>query len=304
MPIPPPAGVPMGLTEATPSKLDADTLTAQLENIGLSCAQINTQNLQSYITEVESQLPAGNVESFSITAPGGTIAAESLPPNVDFVDNVSTLMAEAPVDALESSVAPAQTAAVGNWTENDAAEGWSANLFVIQVADHFNWLMTQASSNGFQGVVDNPAAYTGNYPNAEAIQKLFVNVGLTASSTVVQGIDKDTMSAVFSNAIQPLADADLSTYNQGGSRAIMLVENYNQSTGYADAIGVVSVDWTLKITDWKRKTKDGGDTHPTVLNVSARSALYSDVKLLCNHYFAVLTQFGINPTTAPTCRTI
>ena len=112
------------------------------------------------------------------------------------------------------------------------------------------------------------------------------------------------MTAVFSNAIQPLQDATLNNYDQSSSRAIMLVENYNQSTGAADAIGVVSVDWRLQISDWQRKTKDGGDTHPTVLTISARSALYSDVALLCKHYFAVLTQFGIDPGSAPTCRKI
>jgi hypothetical protein len=101
-----------------------------------------------------------------------------------------------------------------------------------------------------------------------------------------------------------LADANLTNYDEPGSRAIMLVENYNQTTGYADAIGVVSVDWRLQITDWQRKTKEGGDTHPTVLNISARSALYSDVTLLCQHYSAVLKQFGIDPNQAPKCRTV
>jgi hypothetical protein len=163
--------------------------------------------------------------------------------------------------------------------------------------------MSNNESNGFAGVVDNPPAYTGNYPNAAAIQNLFINVGVTASSTLVKGIDKDAMTATFSNAIQPLADANLKNYDQSGSRAIMLVENYNTTTGYADAVGVVSVNWRLQISDWQRKSKDGGDTHPTVLTVNARSVLYSDVNLLCQHYNAVLTQFGIDPQTAPSCRT-
>jgi len=310
MPIPPPAGISLDLAPATPSKLDAATLCQQLENIGLSCAQITDQNLQQYISEVETQLADGTVQSFMITAPSGTVAPDTLPAELDAVEEPSLHLmtapapAEPPVGSLAAAMPPNQTAAVGNWTENDAAQGWAPNLAVIQFQSHFDWLMTQAGSIGFSGIVDAPPAYTGNYPNAQAIQNLFVNVGVTASSTVVKGIDRDTMTAVFSNAIQPLADANLTNYDQPGSRSIMLVENYNQSTGYADAIGVVSVDWRLQITDWQRKTKEGGDTHPTVLNISARSALYSDVTLLCQHYSAVLNQFGIDPNQAPKCRTV
>jgi len=310
MPIPPPAGILLDLAPATPSKLDATTLCQQLENIGLSCAQITNQNLQQYISEVETQLADGAVQSFMITAPSGTVASDTLPAELDAVEEPSLLLmtapapGEPPVGSLAAAMPPNQTVAVGNWTENDAAQGWAPNLAVIQFQSHFNWLMSQAGAIGFPGVVDAPPAYTGNYPNAQAIQTLFVNVGVTASSTVVKGIDRDTMTAVFSNAIQPLADANLTNYDEPGSRAIMLVENYNQTTGYADAIGVVSVDWRLQITDWQRKTKEGGDTHPTVLNISARSALYSDVTLLCQHYSAVLKQFGIDPNQAPKCRTV
>jgi hypothetical protein len=310
MPIPPPAGISLDLASATPSKLDADTLCKQIENLGLNCAQITPENLAQYIGEVESQLADGAVQSFMITAPSGTVASDTLPAEVDAVEEPSLHLmteppaGEPPVGSLAAAMPPNQAAAVGNWTENDTAEGWAPNLAVIQYSSHFTWLMSQAGSIGFQGVVDAPPAYTGNYPNAEAIQKLFINVGVTASSTVVKGIDKDTMTAVFTNAIQPLTGANLTNYDVPGCRSIMLVENYNHSTGYADAIGVVSVDWRLQIKDWQRKTKEGGDTHPTVLNISARSALYSDVTLLCQHYAAVLKQFGIDPATAPTCRTV
>ncbi len=304
MPIPPPAGVPLSLTAATPSKLDPATLKEQLKNMGLDCSQLTDTFLQQSINVVESQLHDGDLQSFAITAPTGTVATNTMPTTLVAAAVPAVSMAAAEVGSLAAVMPSSQQVAIGNWTENDSAEGYQPNLQVIQFPTHFDWLMTQKASNGFSGVVDNPPAYKGNYPNAAAIQNLFINVGVAASSTVVKGIDKDAMTATFSNAIQPLADANLQNYNQAGSRAIMLVENYNTSTGYADAVGVVSVDWNLQISDWKRKTKDGGDTHPTVLKVSARSVLYSDVTLLCQHYTAVLKQFGINPSSAPSCRTI
>jgi hypothetical protein len=307
MSIPPPAGIPLNLTAATPSQLDPTSLQTQLENVGLNCSEITPNTLAQYITEVETQIPDGSVQSFAITAPAGTVSADTLPTSLaaNFaVMDVAAIMQSAPVGSLAAAIPPSQEAAVGNWTENDSAEGYQPNLEVIQYPDHFAWLMSQNASNGFAGVVDTPPAYTGNYPNAAAIQNLFINVGVTASSTVVKGIDKGTMTAVFSNVIQPLADANLSNYDQSGSRAIMLVDNYNTTTGAADGVGVVAVDWRLQISDWKRKTKDGGDTHPTILTISARAVLYTDVTLLCQHYSAVLKQFGIDPTQAPSCRTI
>jgi hypothetical protein len=303
---PPPSGVPLNLTAATPSQLDATTLEAQLENIGLSCAEITPTSLQQYISEVVTQIPPGTVQSFAITAPAGSVSADTLPASLatsEAIDAVA-LMQSAPVGSLAAAIPASQQAAIGNWTELDSAEGYQPNLEVIQFPAHFDWLVSQNSTNGFAGVVDNPPAYTGNYPNAAAIQNLFINVGVTASSTVVKGIDQSTMTAVFSNVIQPLADANLKNYDQTGSRAIMLVDNYNTTTRAADGVGVVSVDWRLQISDWQRKTKDGGDTHPTILTISARAVLYSDVTLLCQHYNAVLKQFGIDPAQAPSCRTI
>jgi hypothetical protein len=307
LPIPPPPGVPISLSAATPSVINPDSLKTQLENVGLDCSEITTQFLQEKIVEVNSQLQRGQIQSFAILAPAGSVQTNTLPPSLAAdADLVARQAAERQADpevgSLAAVMSESQEAAIGNWTENDRAQGYAPNLEVIQWPAHFEWLMSQKDSNAFPGIVDAPPAYTGNYPNAAAIQKLFINVAYSASSTVVAGIDQATMESVFSNVIQPLSDANLKNYNQPGSRTIMLVENYNTTTGYADAVGAVTVDWRLQISEYKRKTKHGGDTHPTVLTVSSRSVLYSDVALLCQHYNAVLKQFGIDPTTAPNCR--
>ena len=289
MPFGPSKGIKAGsLSASTPTPLDADALKTQLENIGLSCAQINHENLTQYISEVSSQLPVGAVQAFAIKAPASNLKAQ---PSAQV----------AGLRALAEAVPSLVDSATGNWTINSSGDGYGPNLEVIQYPSHFKWLYDNRATNGFTGVIDAPPAYTGNYPNAEAIQNLFVNVGTTASATLVKGIDQDAMKATLSNAIQPLADANLSDYDVSDSRTIFLVDNYNASTGYADGLGVLFINWTLKISDYKRKSKDGGDTHPTSLTIECGSVLYSDPGPLCADYNSVLKQFNIDPTTAPSC---
>ena len=305
MPFGPSSGIPVGkLTAATPTPFDADALKTQLEAIGLSCAQINKKNLNQYIGEVTSQLPIGQVQAFAIKKPSqkaGVAAA--------MVVGKARRLAAAAMDVgaarpLADAAPKMEDSATANWTINANGDGYGPQLEVIQYPDHFNWLYNNRATNGFVGVIDNPPPYKGNYPNAAAIQNLFITVGITASATLVKGIDQDAMKATLTNVIQPLSNANLSDYNVSDSRAIFLVDNYNSSTGWADGLGVLFVSWTLSITDYQRKTKDGGDTHPTTLTVKAGSVLYSDPSVLCADYHSVLKQFNIDPTTAPACISI
>jgi len=290
MPFPPPSGIKVGqLNSATPTPFNAAALQTQLEAIGLSCAQINEENLNQYIEEVSSQLPLGQVQAYAIKAPPQTQGV-----SFDVADTGT-------MRALNQAAPALQNAATANWTISATGDGYGPQLEVIQFPAHFQWLYDNRATNGFMGVIDNPPTYKGNYPNAEAIQNLFVTVGVTASATLVKGIDQDAMKAALSNAIQPLSNADLSDYNVTDSRTIFLVDNYNPSTQVADGVGVLFVNWTLSISDYKRKTKDGGDTHPTVLTIQAGSVLYSDPGPLCADYHSVLVQFNIDPTTAPAC---
>lgn len=291
MPFPAPSKIKVGsLNAATPSPFDTTALQSQLENIGLSCAQINQQNLTTYIATVTSQLQDGIIQSFAIKAPQQDLGSYNAKPVVPGM-----------LRALTQAVTPLADAATGNWTISTTGDGYGPNLAVIQYPDHFNWLYDNRATNGFTGTIDNPPAYTGNYSNAQAIQDLFISVGTTASATLVKGLDKDAMKATLSNAIQPLANANLSDYNVTDSRTIFLVENYDPSTQVADAIGVLYVAWTLTISDYKRKSKDGGDTHPTSLTIKSGSVLYSDPATLCNDYNSVLKQFNIDPQSAPSC---
>lgn len=291
MPFPPPSKIKIGqLTAATPSTFDADALRQQLKNIGLSCGQLTDNNLQNYLATVTSQLPTGTVQSFAILAP-----------KLDLENYNAVPAPPGTLRTVAEATTPMIEAATGNWTISTSGDGYGPNLSVIQFPDHFNWLYANRATNGFTGVIDNPPPFTGNYPNATTIQQLFVNVAITASATLIKGLDVNAMKATLSNVIQPLANADLSDYNVTDSRCIYLVENYNASTEEADAIGVLYIAWNLTIADYKRKSKDGGDTHATSLTIKSGTVLYSDPKQLCADYNSVLKQFNIDPAGAPTC---
>lgn len=279
-----PKGIKLKLTAATPTPFTTATLKAQMEEIGLNCSQLTESFLQQSITNVRSQMPNGLTQVF-----GGI---QRFPPNY-------SRSASSAAATVFSSRDSGGDPPIGNWTPDSSAEGYSPNLEIIQYPDHFDWLYANRSTNGFTGVKDDPPPYGGNYSNADSIERLFVNVAVTASATLVKGIDSPAMQAAFTNIIQPLKDADLSNYDVTDSRTFFLVDNYNASTGVADAVGVLRVGWHLKITDYKRKSKDGGDTHPTSLTINSASVLYGDAGALCSNYNAVVKQFGLSD--APPC---
>jgi hypothetical protein len=176
-----------------------------------------------------------------------------------------------------------------NWTVSASVEGYGPDLEVIQNPQYFMWLYDNRKNNGFTGAAYNPKPYSGNYPNAEAIQETFVKVGTTASSKIVKGLDKNSIRPVLTDAIQILTNADLTNYIGTGNKDIFLVNNYDPATKYADGIGAVSITWQLSI--------DGSDTHYMDLAIQARSVLYNDPEKLCADYNSVISQFKIDPST-------
>ncbi|MTJ81252.1 MAG: hypothetical protein F8N37_09565 [Telmatospirillum sp.] len=291
MPIGPGKKFPINLKSTTPSALTPDVLKVQLNAVGLNCNQLTPQFLNTCITNVSSQLPTGAVQSFHILAPvnSPTVAALTGAPRV----MLAVASTNNPQAQTLAQVADA------NWEPGTQAQGLNTYLAIIVYEDHFKWLYNNRGTTGFTGVIDTPTPTEGDYPNADAIQKLFVQVCLSASATVVKGLDQTTMQAILTNVIQPLQNENLSNFDQSDSRVIMLVENYNPSTGYADGVGVLEVKWRLQIQDYKRKSKDGGDTHHTILTVQSWSVLYSDTTPMCNDYAAVCKQFNIQPLVCP-----
>ena len=303
MPFPGKKKFNLALTKATPTALTAEDMKGQMASIGLACSQMTNDNIEQYITNVESQMPDGEVHVYAIKAPKGFDQPALTTTELMALKNSRVTMLAAtngPV-SLSDATDDLVHAATGNWEVNATGDGYGPNLEVIQYPTHFDWLYDNRENNGFVGIVNAPDPYTGNYSNVEAIQNLFVNVCTEASAAVVKGIDKDAMKAVLTNVIQPLQNQNISDYDTTSSRTIFLVDNYDPSSGAADGIGAVTVTWHLKINDYKRKSKDGGDTHKTSLTVTARSVLYGDPSTLCGDYNHVLKQFNIDPNTAPSC---
>lgn len=261
MPIPK-KRVPITLKKETPTELTVDSLQKQLHNVGLKCKHTDKEKLKEYKTEVISQFPHGQVETFGIFK-----HKKSTNGSPNFTGEFGSF--EANYNGLESS-------SKGNWEPSETGLGYSSELEYIQFPTHFDYLMKHRPS--FTGVTEEPPPYKGKFDTVEAVKKLFVNVGTTASSTLVNGLDKSSIESVLSNAIAPLNDKNAKDYDEKDSRVIFLVDNYNEKSGEADAIGVLTINWHLTIKDYKEKKKSL--KHKTCLKIRARTVLYDDINVL------------------------
>lgn len=256
--------IKINLDTATPSQLTGENLKGQLNNIGLACKDTLVPRLNQFVQDVEAVIPVGSVQSFAI-----------LQPTSDSTKKVAGL-----VQAYEVS-------ATGNWISKDI--GYGPQLEYLQVPAHFDWLKANRGST-FLGIA-NSSDQTQTNSTVDAIKSFFINTTTLASSVVLNGISHDTLEAVMSNVIAPLNDTSAENYDHSDSRVIFLVENYNPNTGYADAIGVVSVEWTLTITDYKVKKGPAG-RHNSHLVVHARGIQYSDIDAFNADYNAAVAHFG------------
>ena len=279
MVFPPPGGIRVGnLKRATPTPMTPAALRVQLGNVGLDCGEFNDNDLQRYINQVSSQLPNGSVRTFTILEP--------IEPEKETVDRWEDFV----------------KAADGNWEVSDSPTilQWMSIFMIMQPLPRFLWLQANRNNNGFTGTMVNPPPSQGYFSNAEAIQRLFVEVGLSASSTLVAGLDKPSMEAALHNAIGHINDENIRDYDQPGSRLFGLLMNYNEQTGNASGVGYLATEWRLTIRDFRRKDKHGGNTNDTTLSTTSRSVLYTDPNLICAHFNAVVTQFRLStPVSCP-----
>ncbi len=260
--------IPVSLTEATPTPLTVDALKQQLTDIGLTCPDSEEGKLAAYIAEVERTIPSGSVQTYAILKPAGE--------------------GDVALAGFETDLAQA---AVGNWEPDSTGFGYATVLEYIQYAAHFDWLLDNLPS--FTGKRVAPPTYKGRYDTIDGVKKMFTTVATDASSTLIKGVDKDSLEAVLSNAIAPLNDANAKNYAPGpDSRVIFLVDNYNPSTQEADGIGVLTVSWNLVITNYKEKKAE--PKHDTVLDVQARAVLYGSLDDMNRDYLAAETHFKNN----------
>jgi len=261
--------VPISLEPAIPTKLTVEGLKSQLTAIGLTCPAADEKRLVDYIADVKAALPSGAIQTYSILRPTATTAATA-------------------VQGLATGLGAMSD---GNWQPDATGLGYMTELGYIQHGDHFKWLKDNLP--GFSGTIDEPPVYHGTYDTIDAVKSMFATVGTVASSTLVKGLDKDSIESVLSRAIAPLNDANAKDYNPGpDSCVIFLVDNYNSSTQEADAFGVLSVEWELKISDYKEKKKN--PQHATTLTVKTRAVLYDSLDDMNRDLLAARTNFKAN----------
>ena len=284
MPFPPKPGIKVGkLYQKTPTPFTTNSLRTQLDAVGLNCSQVTESFLQQQISTVQSKLLKGKVQTFGIMGPATAKAAAKL--TIQIAGEYLSLQSEA----------------TGNWEPDNYGDGFGTDLSVIAVQSHFDWLYDNRATNGFTGAKAPQIQEQEYLKTADAIQNMYVKVCLQASSTVVTGLDQSSMEAVLHNIIKPLDDQQLSNYDKSDSRVIYLVEDYDPVTQIAQGVGVLYVRWTLKIDDYKRKTKDGGDTHLTNLTVDAGSVQYDNPNTLCRDFYAVADHFKLDVTATDPC---
>lgn len=259
----------IALKKQNPTQMTASNLQRELRHVGLTCKDTSEENLSNYISEVRQKLDNGHVQTFGIYKNQSDYKSVPTGSELSFFENLSKV-------------------SDGNWEPTDSIPGLTHKLSYIQYAKHFEWLLKNRP--GFNGTTSYPPVYNGKYDTVNAIKELFVKVGTNASAALVNGLDKASTEALLNNAIAPMDDANVSDYNVTDSRVVFLVSGYDQEAGQADAIGVLTIDWHLKIKDYKEKKTS--NKHDTNLEIKARSVLYDSLDDINADYAALQAHFG------------
>ncbi len=256
--------VKISLEKSEPTKLTTSSLKKQLNNIGLTCEHTSEENLKKYKEEVLNKIPQGVIQTFGICKHKESTDGSPFYKS-EFGDG-------------NASYFGLTEASKGNWEPSDTALGYSADLEYIQYPTHFDYLMENRPS--FTGKKSIPFSQKDKvYSTVTGIKNTFTKVGTEASLLLVKGLDKASIESLLSDVIAPITDETAKDYNPGpDSRVVFLVDNYNPSTGEADGIGVLSINWKLTIKDYKEKKKVTG--HETSLEVTARAVIYDSIDAL------------------------
>ncbi len=249
--------IPIDLTKDTPSKVTPEELKKELNDIGLRCGETRVEKLEQYIKETLDQFPDGKVQGFGIY--------EYQPPSAEeFFEKGFTTKSlsdlAVSIDELHS-----------NWKPDDAVP-YMTKLAIIGVPEHFDCLKEKYT--GFAGCKQSQT-YNENDTTVNAVKSQFTRIATSISSTLIDELDKNQMEAVFSKIIAPV-DPGSANYDSGlQNRNIYLVKGYTEHE--CEAIGIINVEYQLKIDDYKDKKTLHKSYH---LDVTVRTSLYNDLNPL------------------------
>ncbi|ERK16401.1 hypothetical protein L579_4311 [Pantoea sp. AS-PWVM4] len=253
--------IKISLKAATPTPVTPDGLKSMLDNIGMTCKFADKERLPAYISEVSDKLPeSGKCKAYTILrqAEEGEVALEDV-----YTERYTN-------------------SSVGNFEPTMSGSGYSIELETIISKNNFAKLKEKFGDgkNKFNGV-EGKSTYQERYGSIESVKSMFVEVGTNASSILVEGLDKDAIKSVLSNAISPMKDSNLPDYEKEQRRIIFLVDGYDEESGEANAIGVLAIEWTLFIKDYKEKKK--ASQYDTTLNITMRAVVF-DSMIFMDYY--------------------
>lgn len=236
--------IPIKLSEDTPTELDIEVLSTQLEKARLG---IEAKKLKGDIDEIMNRLKFGNLKSFGIFKK----------------------------DHLEKFILDASCSYTG-----DDNEGYLSKMFIIN--NHFDYLKSEEYN--FPCAQYPGIRKSGSVLLRESIKDLFGIVGMTSVSIFSQVgqslklcVGRETTESLFSRV---LSDFELSkdSYINNNDRIIAVVYNYDNEK--CDGIGIIHCKWSFKIDDYNK----GHRVHLYKLDVSVNAFMYKDVALLEKHY--------------------
>ncbi|MDE6413289.1 MAG: hypothetical protein K2K42_05300, partial [Eubacterium sp.] len=257
--------VPIQLNECSATQLDPQELTKQLNDLGLHCSQTFGENLKNNIEEVTSKIGLGCLTTFGVYKDNGEIRVEQLSNDVmESICSKNTLN-----KLLEERF---EKEANGLWEEEGAGQ-YTPKLQVLQQIDNFNYLKEHAENFPYAEQPEKEIEQEAT--TADAIKEMFTEAACACTAVTVQGIDKTTLNATFSNALVGLNESALTKdYDVTNNRVITLLYNYNPKTKECDGVGIVTCNWHLQIKNYKKKKKKELK-NKTTLKISARSVLYN-----------------------------
>jgi len=271
--------IPITLNACSATKLEPEELTKQLNDLGLYCSETYGEKLKRNIEEVTSQIGLGSLTTFGVYKDGGKVCMEQLPDHA--LESICSINA---LDALLGE--RFQKTADGSWEEG-AVGKFKAKLLVLQEIDNYKYLKEHAKD--FPYAEEPEKEIKQQASTVEAIKAMFVEAATTCTAATIQGIDKTTLNATFSNALAGLNESAFeSDYDVKNNRVITLVYKYDNEKRECDGVGVATCEWHLRIRNYKEKKKEL--KHETILKISARSVLYEDVDTLNAHYAMVMAR--------------
>lgn len=272
-------GIPIALNERPATTLNPDELTKQLNDLGLTCDETYGEKLKKNIEDVTSKIGLGSLTTFGVYKDGGKIRMEQLPNSV--MESICSK------NALHTLLEERFTKeADGSWEEHEAGQ-YTSKLLVLQEIDNYTYLKENAKD--FPYAEEPEEEIKQQVSTVDAIKKMFTEAATKCTAATVQGIDKTTLDATFSNALVGLNESAFDKdYDVTNNRVITLLHNYDPKKRECDGVGIVTCEWRLRIRNYKEKKTE--PKHDTILNISARSLLYGDTNTLDAHYAMVLAR--------------